>query len=42
MFTTINDYANRYGRFTPDDLSFFNSLLKPRKVKKKAIAPAGG
>lgn len=37
MFTTINDYVNRCGIFSPDDLAVFNSLLKPKAVKKKQL-----
>jgi len=36
-FTAINDYVNRCGRFSADDIAVFNSLLKPRTVKKKQL-----
>ncbi len=37
MFATINDYVNRCGVFSPDDLAVFNGLLKPKSVKKKQL-----
>lgn len=37
MFSTINDYVNRCGRFSAEDIAVFNSLLKPREVKRKQI-----
>src|SRR5690606_23332446 len=36
-FTTINEYVNRCGRFSAADVTVFNSLLKPRTVKKKQL-----
>ena len=35
MFAAINDYVNRCGHFTPEDMEVFNGLLKHRSVKKK-------
>ncbi|WP_244518858.1 Crp/Fnr family transcriptional regulator [Parapedobacter composti] len=37
MFAPINEYANRYGNFSSEDLAFFDSLLKPRSVKKRQL-----
>lgn len=37
MFTTINDYVNRCGVFSLEDLTVFNDLLKPKSVKKKQL-----
>lgn len=37
MFTSINDYINRCGVFPAEDLTIFNSLLKPRSIKKKQL-----
>ncbi len=37
MFTTINDYVNRCGVFSPEDIAIFNGLLKPKSVKKKQL-----
>ncbi|MFC3196130.1 Crp/Fnr family transcriptional regulator [Parapedobacter deserti] len=37
MFSTINDYVNRCGRFSPEEITTFNSLLKPRLVKRKQL-----
>ncbi len=37
MFTAINDYVNRCGVFSPDDMTVFNDLLKPRSIKKKQL-----
>ena len=36
-FSAINDYVNRCGRFTPEDIGVFNSLLKPKTVQKKQL-----
>lgn len=37
MFTTINDYVNRCGIFSPEDMVVFNELLKPKVIKKKQL-----
>lgn len=37
MFTAINDYVNRCGVFSPEDITVFNSLLKPTDIKKKQL-----
>lgn len=37
MFAVINDYVNRCGSFTPEDIAIFNSLLKPKSVKRKQL-----
>lgn len=37
MFSTINDYVNRCGHFSDEEIQRFNSLLKPRTVRKKQI-----
>ncbi|MGV3761227.1 Crp/Fnr family transcriptional regulator [Parapedobacter sp.] len=37
MFTTINDYVNRCGVFSPEDMAVFNDLLKPKSIKKKQL-----
>lgn len=37
MFTTINDYVNRCGVFSPEDMVVFNDLLKPKSIKKKQL-----
>src|SRR5690606_39929905 len=36
-FSAINDYVNRCGQFTPDDITVFNSLLKPKTVQKRQL-----
>ncbi len=37
MFTAINDYVNRCGAFSPEDMRVFNDLLKPKSIKKKQL-----
>jgi len=37
MFTAINDYVNRCGKFSPEDIAVFDSLLRPKSVKKKQL-----
>ncbi|HWK98486.1 MAG TPA: Crp/Fnr family transcriptional regulator [Parapedobacter sp.] len=37
MFTTINDYVNRCGLFSLEDMVIFNDLLKPKTIKKKQL-----
>jgi len=37
MFTAINDYVNRCGIFSPEDMTVFNGLLKPKSIKKKQL-----
>src|SRR3546814_13777275 len=37
MFTTINDYVNLCGVFSPEDMVVFNNLLKPKSIKKKQL-----
>lgn len=37
MFTAINDYVNRCGVFSPEDMVVFNDLLKPKTIKKKQL-----
>ena len=37
MFTAINDYVNRCGKFSPEDIAMFDSLLRPKSVKKKQL-----
>lgn len=37
MFTAINDYVNRCGIFSPEDMVVFNGLLKPKTIKKKQL-----
>ncbi|WP_257670724.1 Crp/Fnr family transcriptional regulator [Parapedobacter tibetensis] len=37
MFTSINDYVNRCGSFSPEEILIFNELLKHRLVKKKQL-----
>ncbi|WP_262245204.1 Crp/Fnr family transcriptional regulator [Parapedobacter soli] len=37
MFTAINDYVNRCGIFSLQDMAVFNDLLKPQSIKKKQL-----
>ncbi|MGK6352662.1 Crp/Fnr family transcriptional regulator [Parapedobacter sp. DT-150] len=37
IFSSINDYVRRCGKFSDADIEVFNSLLKPRSVKKKQL-----
>lgn len=37
MFTAINDYVNRCGAFSAEDMTVFNDLLKPKSIKKKQL-----
>jgi len=37
MFQSIDSYAARYIRSSPEDISIFNALLEPRSVPKKTI-----
>jgi len=37
MFATINDYVNRCGIFSPEDMVVFNGLLKPKAIKRKQL-----
>lgn len=37
MFASINDYVNRCGVLSPEDITVFNSLLKPKSIKKKQL-----
>lgn len=37
MFTAINDYVNRCGVFSPEDITVFNTLLKPTDIKKRQL-----
>lgn len=37
MFTAINDYVNRCGVFSLQDMAVFNDLLKPQSIKKKQL-----
>ncbi|WP_353130905.1 Crp/Fnr family transcriptional regulator [Parapedobacter pyrenivorans] len=37
MFTSINDYVNRCGAFSPEDIAVFNSLLRSKSIKKKQL-----
>ncbi len=36
-FTAIDEYVNRCGRFSSEEIAIFNSLLKPRSVRKKQL-----
>lgn len=37
MFASINDYVNRCGTFSPEDIAVFNDLLKPKSIRKKQL-----
>src|SRR5690606_41492901 len=37
MFAAINDYVNRCGVFSAEDMKAFNNLLEPRSIKKKQL-----